>query len=307
MSFPKRDPSQRTCSHSHDRENVFGEETQGVCHTSADWFITRNNPPTVYKVPLGNDLNAGNPSVAQAGIPTALTNLGYNHVGDPDCMNGFVFVPIEVITASGGVLPRPGAIAVYRASDLSFVNWDELYVNSDNHGGWVALDPSNGVDLWSSSAALNGTGTQGLFKYAIDWNALLPGGGFIFWGGAGPAPHPMLNRLGQQLAIVDMQGGVFDTLGTALYLTNSGRASADGHGIFAFLKSGFYLGQTGNAYGPFNYQTSGGSDMEEEGLDFFPTSPGLTPNISGELHAVLLNNDTFDSDNWYFKHFRRFQ
>src|SRR5262249_18359110 len=150
---------------------------------------------------------------------------------DPDCMKDFVFVPLE---ASNDFAHTQGGVAVFSALDLSFVNSDVLYVNDDNHAGWVAIDPSNGMDLWASRTELSGTGVQGLFKYQIDWSQVRPGGGYIFYGGAGPA-GPLRNRTGDQLAINGMQGGVFNkgqggstSDGSILFLTNSDRGSRDG-------------------------------------------------------------------------------
>jgi hypothetical protein len=310
-----------------DRETVWSEEAQGVCHTDTHWFITRNwnktfssGEPTLFKIPLSADLNTYDPSVGEpAHIPGFLKRLGYGHMGDPDCITrdgeSFVFVPLEdprVFEDSTFDQGSEAGVAVFRASNLSFVNFDVLYVNDDKHAGWVAIDPSNGVELWASRTELASrrelerTGLQGVFKYAIDWSQVVPGGGFIFFGGAGPAV-PLKNRQGDLLRIKGMQGGVFDTTGSVLYLSNSDSDSADGHGIFAFLKNtGDWIGETADDYGQFRYTTSC-CFQEEEGLDFFPTNTSITPGISGELHAILLNNEIFGSDRIWMKHYTQSQ
>jgi hypothetical protein len=288
-----------------DRENIFAKEAQGLCHTSGHWCITRNGPPTLYKIPLSTDLNADNPSVAQTGIPPLLQAWGYNHMGDLDCINDWLFVPLEHESCTGTTCDRPGVVAVYRASDLAFVNWDYLSLNSDKHAGWVAIDPSNGNELWTSNTEIHSR--QDIVKYRIDWSRV-PDIRYYFLAGIGPAVE-MKNQRETPLSIKGLQGGVFDTTGRALYLANSDRDSVDGHGIHVFLKStGTWLGQTGNDYGPFRYTTSGpGENHEEEGLDYLPTDPSITPRIAGDLHAIMLNNDIFESDNVYIKHYKRSQ
>src|SRR4051812_27592826 len=49
--------------HPSDRENQLSQEAQGVCHSSTHWFFTRNDPPTLYKIPLSTDLNASSPAI----------------------------------------------------------------------------------------------------------------------------------------------------------------------------------------------------------------------------------------------------
>jgi hypothetical protein len=299
------------------QDTVWSNNAQGVCHTTTDWFIT--NTTTLFKIPLSADLNTDDPSVAQAEIPDFLKSLGYNHMGDPDCIihdgQAFVFVPLE---AAGN--RAEAAIAVYSASDLGFVNADVLYVNDDHHAGWVAIDPSNGFELWTSCGNLSDRKCQGqgILIYAIDWSQVVPGGGFIFFCCAGPPSVTLTNRKNDQLNIKGMQGGVFDSAGDVLYLSNSDRCSMDGVGIHAFLKStGDWIGETANNYGQFRYTTSGVVDIchigfeefEHERLDFFPTNTAITPGIAGQLHAILLNNALlpFDSDNIYMKHYTQFQ
>jgi hypothetical protein len=100
-------------------ENSFSNEIQGMCHDESSWFITHNDPPLLLKIPLSSDLRTAEP-IAAAFIPIFLRQKGYDHMGDPDCINGLVFVPLE---ASHHFDTTQGAVAVFNASDLSFVNW----------------------------------------------------------------------------------------------------------------------------------------------------------------------------------------
>lgn len=318
-----------------DRETVWANEANGICHSDAYWFITQNRPhvfsatepPLIYKIPLSADLNDDDPSVATAVLPSFLFDKGYDHMGDPDCIGGFIFVPLEHKSYS-----EPAAVAVFRASDLSFVTYDCLYANDDNHAGWLAFDPSNG-EMWTSRTELCGGdyfcisihscpgGIQGMFKYAVDWTKVVPDGRF-FLPGAGPTVV-LKDRRGEPLFVKGMQGGVFDTSGEVFYLANSDRGLCknpgmspfplfgyDGHGIWAFRKgTGDLIGESSNGYGPFRFTTTESpifdENEEEQGLDYLPTNPSITPGISGQLHAMLLNNDVFESDNIYIKHYKQ--
>jgi hypothetical protein len=288
-----------------DVENSFSEEIQGMCHDESSWFITRNHPPTLLKIPLSSDLRRAR-AVAAAPIPQSLREIGYNHMGDPDCKNGFVFVPLE---ATGHFATTQAAVAVFD-SQVQFVNWGVLYVNDDNHAGWVAIDPAgSGSDLWTSRTDMSRGDNRGRFyRYTIDWSQVVPGGGSIFLDGAGKVGR-YRNRFGAPLAIKGMQGGAFDIRGDILFVTNSDRESPDGHGVWALDKrTGELLGETSNGYGQFRYTTHGpDEEEEEEGLDYFPTNESITPGIAGQLHAILLNNDVFTADNFWMKHYKLFQ
>jgi hypothetical protein len=300
-------------------ENSFSEEIQGMCHDDLFWFITQNTlefvplPPPghhvlrgrLLKIPLSSDLRTARP-LAEVRIPTFLwqQGQGYVHMGDPDCANGFIFVPLE---ATGHFDTTQGAVAVFNASDLSFVNWDVLYVNEDNHAGWVAIDPADGVSLWTSQTDISQGSVRGKFYlYTIDWSHVVPGGGLIFRSAGLVGPYR--NRFGTPLSIKGMQGGVFNTDGKILFVTNSDHdPDTDGHGLWALNKNtGELLGEAHNDYGPFRYTTFG-IGLEEEGLDYFPTTSFRTPGINGELHAILLNNDVLDTDNFYMKHYELFE
>jgi hypothetical protein len=106
-----------------------------------------------------------------------------------------------------------------------------------------------------------------------------------------------------------MQGGVFSDDGAFLFTSNGyydGTCGADGCGIWVHNPAtGAYEGESGSGYGPFNYEIAGSSSGQEpEGLDYFPTTAARTPGISGQLHAILLNNDWIGSDSFWLKHYK---
>lgn len=280
------------------RERPWSEQAQGLCHTSTDWFIT--NRHNLFKIPLNQDMTNFDPPAGNVrGIPLA----GFDHMGDPACARDpntgteYVFVPLE---APGfAKIPR---VAVFRASDMRFVNWDVMFISIDRHSGWVALDPTNGEDLWTSGATLPSGGVQ---IYRIFWPNIESGLFFFGGGGFGTRPGPVLkNKIGKPLNISILQGGVFSADGTLLFLTNHG-TSGDGRGIFTLHPDGRYAGQSANAYGLFNLQVS--CCFEEiEGLDYLDTDSTVTPNINGQLHVFLLDQDA-GRDDISLKHYKPFQ
>jgi len=132
-----------------------------------------------------------------------------------------------------------------------------------------------------------------------------------------------------------MQGGVFSPLGD-LYMSNGDAENPSndipfGSGVIPGVRGGIHvfrapqdgklrlITESQNGSGSFNFEYHpggdtaglGGSHEEPEGIDWWdrdrsPSSPGIT----GELHAILLDNDGFfesgdsgDDDDLIFKHY----
>jgi|SRR5579862_2535090 len=94
-------------------------DSQGVAHDDGDWFFTTQD--WLLKIPVQYNLATPfNPAHPPAGVqtsgPNPLTSYGYDHLGDPDQVGGFLFVPVENSSNK-----HPPAIAVFKASDLTFV------------------------------------------------------------------------------------------------------------------------------------------------------------------------------------------
>jgi hypothetical protein len=66
--------------------------------------------------------------------------------------------------------------------------------------------------------------------------------------------------------------------------------------------------ESSNGHGPFNYEYSptnpivGGLNEEPEGLTLWDLDDGRAPNIHGQLHVLLLDNDD-SADEVYIKHY----
>ena len=322
---------------------LINKEPQGLAHSDTDWFFT--NTWAMFKVPLTGNVDSGEykgltclanldkgSSWLNTDIPGWLSDLcskivppagiaGCDHMGDPDQAQGYVFVPME--GCDGG----KAKVAVYRASDLSFVGADPLL---SANAGWVAIDPTidptGAHNLWTSDSA------RTLQRYTVNWGLLgskqpPPITGFLKHIDCAPNAYcssspgvttwsprdswPNVTDFNATLAplIAAGQGGVFSPDGRILYLSGSDTGSGtDGgyHGILAVnADTGEMLTKTGDNYGPFNYQREY-TNQEEEGIDYLDTldyywnhNHFVLP-LSGELHAAL---NFEDNHNLSIKHY----
>ena len=300
----------------------WSEEAQGVAHDASNWFITRNKDPWILKIPYGFDLatyiDVENPpeGVIVTGLPEDLGQgyHGFDHYGDLDQARGFLFVPVEA-----GIQQ---AIAVFRASDLSYVG----HVLIDQ--GWAAWVAYNIHDrlLYSSNVFIDNTDGNRLFRYTVDFDALKRGdkdaNGHLtaiqyqdcmaLYENNG---EPLLTPLGFTEDGTDyayMQGGVFTPWGD-LFLVNG-----DGENKTAsYQHGGIHLFRP-DADGKLRRQDD--SQSEGEGVCFYyeyhpqPVEPRQEPEgidfwhlvgapTGGELHVLLLENYDFSEDSVFLKHY----
>jgi len=260
---------------------------------------------------------------------------GYRHFGDPDCQtiagNDYVFIPVQGCASNSGTLPLPYVLVL--DSDLNFVaGWTlpsqpytditalatclnipldaNAYSNlmfSHGMGSWVAVRPSSAmtetsVDVWMSTDICNGLGLQ-------RYTGVLALPGWPMWPGL---PPPLITDFaGTPETFQALQGGVFSPSGRTLYLA-TGDLNHLG-GVRAIQPdTGQELTESGNNYGPFNFQQDEnyfclGSEciptgQEPEGLDFLDTRCPGTPvastgaaGQSSQLHVVMNHNGYYNT------------
>jgi hypothetical protein len=299
----------------------WSEEAQGVAHDASNWFITRNKDPWILKIPYGFDLATyidpenPPPEVRVTGLPEDLGQgyHGFDHYGDLEQARGFLFVPVEA-----GIQQ---AIAVFRASDLSYVG----HVLIDQ--GWAAWVAYNIHDrlLYSSNTFIDNTDGNRLFRYTVDFDALKRGdkdaNGHLtaiqyqdrmaLYENNG---EPLLTPLGFTEDGTDyayMQGGVFTPWGD-LFLVNGDGENKDA----SYQHGGIHLFRP-DADGKLRRQDD--SQSEGEGVCFYyeyhpqPVEPRQEPEgidfwhldgaPGGELHVLLLENYDFSEDSVFLKHY----
>ena len=277
-----------------ERQDDWTAECQGVTHDRDHWFITQKG--RVWRVPIRKDLRDhlehGVDGVRSRTIPVA----GYDHFGDPDCHEGTLYIPLEgkrqIIPFV--TVPRVPRIAAFRARDLQFL-WSAP-LPKQQKAGWCAIN-SKGV-LFSSNSRVtprNAKGEGPVFRYRIVGSNL-----------------QFLDRVvlrdeqGTPVVLDSMQGGTF---ADDQHLYISCGYYEDPHpswGLHLFdLRKQRRITRSTNGSGSFNYEfhPGGSTDEEPEGLTYWDLDGRNAPGIRGQLHAILLDNDS-NGDDVYFKHYR---
>lgn len=310
------------------------EEAQGLAHDSDYWYVTQNREhldPRMWRIPVTHDLGAG-VACGDAGVSChdwfdSGLMPPYNHYGDPDFYEfngrGYVLVPIECGGDDCSDAP-PNGVAIFRADKtLEFLAFEPF--PGQRSSPWVAVDPDG--RLLSSEF---GTGAK-FNRFYIDW-ALFQSDGERKLTITPLPPMLLQDEAGWPLDLPNAQGGEFSDDGRLLYLLNgNGRGDAlatEGLHVFQTRPgSGAECGEaeadpciiaqqiehSHNSSDPgFSYEfhpgaNFGASFQEPEGLTFWDLdADGRAPGLTGQLHAVLLDNDVAatDADEVFVKHYR---
>ncbi|MDH5426579.1 MAG: hypothetical protein OEY57_00180 [Nitrospirota bacterium] len=298
------------------RKNGWSDALQGVANDDKHWFFTQVG--RLWKFPISHDLNTkvyqpdSSKGILAVSIPKTLRDKGYNHFGDLDYFDGYVFIPLEGYQIEWrdlalhpkkiGVTPR---IAVFRASTLSYVG--SFLLPEQTHAGWCAIHPIT-KRLYSSNNHISSTNP--LFVYAFDWGQLktATASSILSWQ-ASPQKEFLFDGQGQNKMTIKpyLQGGDFSAYGEELYIVN-GKAdkftNTDG-GIWVFSGNDHRLLKRSSQSGEFKFEFHPGwSKYEEpEGITIWDVPSGKAPRIPrSQAHVILLDNDA-DTDEWYFKHY----
>jgi len=309
----------------------WSKEAQGLTHDADYWYIIQNVKyesckceGTIWRIPIGQDLTdddvaCDTPGVSCIGMSDDICDQGYTHAGDPAYYAydgvGYLLVPLE----QGD--PGP-AIAFFRAdASLALLGWFALdTVNpAQNALAWIAVDRHGVVYVGNHNATV-------LLRYTVDWNRLTHGDGAIAIQFAGYVQ--LRDENGAPLSLESWeQGGAFSDVAwlpfPLLYIMNGDMdASCDcGINVFEFRQSqsaeecapeppgclvALRVDKSTNGYGDFSYEYHPGYNRyeEPEGLTFWDLdADGRAPGISGQLHAIMLDNEVIN-DNVYIKHYR---
>lgn len=301
-----------------DRENGWSEELQGVCHDDNNWFFTQDG--NIWKFPVTHQLGleVKSPNTAK-GIYRNRVGL---HLGDIDCYKGYIFVP--VYNSKTRITPY---IAMYSAKDLQFITKCHIKRSGAHFYSlaWCAIDPRTGLLYTSDKHCSNGynDNTSPITVYSIDWDVL---NALKYVCDCGDSCTKFLNyyatvvlqdEKGNPLTLEHTQGGCFDNEGHLHFCNGYDKSYANSKGgisvftIPASLRQNTTVsvrrieksGQTGSD--AFRYQFTGTGD-EPQGLTYWDLNKDKrAPEINGVLHAIMLNNDATNPDDFYFKHYNR--
>ncbi len=307
-------------------EPVWSDEAQGLAHDDGNWYITCNDPPRLWKIPVGLDVQTADrrsPGVLVVEDLRTVPGLElYSHIGDPVCVQNpetgtwFLFVPMD------RHLQDPDfdyAVAAIDVTNWWYVDYD---VHRDDSGdydanvtsAWCAVD-AEGFLYFPYTFPNNGNppydGRHGVARYAIDWPELQPGGNLRL---VRAGEFPLLGEEGQRLDETNLdwrQGGEFSPSGELLYTvwgsSKDEEETVHRDGIHVFdTRTWRRVAQSANGSGLFNYQwdPSGeaGLGEEPEGLTIWDLDDRDAPNIWGQMHVLVLDNEV-TPDGIIMKHY----
>ncbi len=286
----------------------WSENAQGIANDGEHWFFTSKSGGLFkydanWQPVNGNDIG----KLGQVGFPPELEDMGIDHFGDPDHYAGYIFVPFE-----GN---HRAVIAAFRASDLKFVDWVDVFPIQPK-AGWVAIDPIERLLYTSDDHIVEGTP---LLRYMLDVDKIENDitGDFL----KSTTSIPVLEADGSPVSrkFIYMQGGVFTPSGD-LYLSvgKADDSPEDTRGGLHLLRrtpdnSAFLLvessvnvsGHVGEPVFAYEYHPGSSIDPEEEpeGIDWWDRDNAPYSRYRGQLHAILLDNDWGDDAIW-MKHYR---
>ncbi|WP_434427320.1 hypothetical protein [Nannocystis pusilla] len=283
----------------YDAETEWSNQGQGLANDGVHWYVAQASK--LSRIALTCDLASSSciqqtRSIAEVrdalGLPA-----GYNHFGDPDHHNGFLFVPVEGIAAG-----LPPLIVALSTPDMTPVASATVYVTPGIYNSaWVTVDPRDGSHLYEHGGTLNGS--LGVHGHRIDWGGLQLGiDNFLVY----EQNIVLEDHDTYPITLYTTQGGELLSNGV-LFLANS-QPGGSGAGLRAFdIETGTLLARAGSGFGPFDFQlTDPDSSLgdEAEGIDFLEIYPSsLVPGISeGSLHVLMINVD-IDTDNAFLKHY----
>jgi len=287
-------------------------ECQGLAHDTGHWFITLNNAagagvdpdPQIWKVPVTQDLETlddDSPGILITFIMDWAPVSSYNHVGDVDYYEyegtGYLVMPLTLEE-------HPNILAIFRASDLAYVAHAQLA--GDSGGGWCAADPDGYLYFPNYFPG----DVVGVAKYYVDWNAVHTSGQCVL-----PDPERIhcYFENGTYFNRTHAQGGEFTPSGELFYMVtgiNDTDYNPDYDGIHVFETQTWYRVQHSvRGYWCFNYDYDPSTleSEEPEGITIWDLDGAGAPGISGQVHVILLDNDAYDWDDVYIKHYAGFR
>lgn len=270
-----------------DRQTGWSEELQGVSHSNDHWFITQKN--RLWKIPVAVDLNGtiegDDPvrGIITAPIP-AILQPDYDHFGDLDYYNGYVFIGTEDTNGD-----HNACIACFDANTLEFIG-SVVLTQQGTHASWCAINPADGF-MYSSS--FDNVTALFCYRFSLENNNFTLSFDHL---------APLVTEDGEPYTLSGIQGGVFsagDNENT-LYLSSN---ASDTRGVQIFnWPDGTRIQEI------FIDLDLTGFGEEIEGITYWDLQPDAAPGIKGQLHVLELDNDELNSDDIKcFKHYALFR
>jgi hypothetical protein len=233
---------------------------QGVTHSDHHWYISQTQRlwKIDVKIALDQDFSATNSE--SVGFPSELSQ-DYDHMGDIDYYDGFVFAPFE----KGGGSTATALIGIFDASNLHFIGWDYVAPEQGIGAPWVAVNPADGL-LYSSP--FDDVSSLLVYKFNIN------GGNLSL-----TLDHRchLKRRNGKSLKISGIQGAVF-TDNNLLFIVSDKEST---RGIYEFeMPEARMIDFMPIPDDDFDF------GQEREGITYWNLRRGHAPHISGQLHVL---------------------
>jgi len=310
----------------YDKRPGWHPNCQGITHDESHWFITRD--AKMFRIPETHDLSLhvnSNPDVVELSITDVSDLSGYNHFGDLTHYEFEEHHYLVVPVTGEGVIP---VMAIFESVDEpnAFIYKGKYMLSGLGNVGWCAIDPQG--YLYTSDSPLNY-----IVKYKIIWGDVATNTVTFIK----QTPNIQLkNENGVGLMIENMQGGVFSDSGSLLFLVSGYydshyaeeginvidtatwkriRRSKSNNIICIEPCSDPYtpsccLNWVDDTCGgdPFCYEFHPGGLFENreepEGITYWDLDDGNAPNISGQLHVLMVDQEASDDDDSvYLKHY----
>ena len=312
-----------------DRDNGWSDKLQGVANDGQHWFFTQEKK--LWKFPVSHNLHfkvtKADPSkgISMVKIPATLADQGYNHFGDLDYSDGYLFIPLEGKMKYGLFDLKEknlaSKIVVFRASNLEYIGIFPLS-SEQVKAGWCAIHPQT-KKLYTSDISISEANP--LFTYSFDWEQLratTPPSTFSW--ASPPQRVSLFDTQGQKIITLKeyMQGGEFSQGGKELYLVNGKQGLDRDGGIWVFSGNDFRKIKKSHQDGDFAFEYKPERFQEPEGITIWSLPDGKAPGIpKSEAHVILLKKSETKWETvpllghplpkpvkkWYFKHYEIFR
>lgn len=265
----------------------FLESCQGVAHDGTYWYFTANGDNGRQGVFKYNQSMNQIKSLRFSGNINLRSIPELGHVGDPDCYQGKIYIPIQ----------NPHGFLVMDTSlSATSVNWFPTQKIGDSHP-WCAVNPWNGM-LYTSTF----NGEKSLNDFDL-YPKLFAYDRFTF-------QRKKSDDITLKVPTQRVQGGCFTENGK-LFLTSDAK-NFDGKKTVKFnrIKNlGTSLKPSITCYSVINGHYFGAIGiMRESGITYTQEVEGITywakkeKNRNTNLHVVLLENE-LGTDEVFFKHY----
>ncbi|SIN96148.1 PLAT/LH2 domain-containing protein [Fibrobacter sp. UWB11] len=292
-----------------DREPGWSNELNGICHDASNWYMTQDG--NIWKFPVSFDLNT---TIKNEDKTRKVYKYHYgHHLGDCDCFNNYLFVPV---TDDGAPY-----VVVFSTNDIHKVIARNVMLLPDGRSfsdmAWVAINPKNGL-LFTSDGYI--TKNKPIYVYSIDFEMIRLGKNNFL------KLHAQVNLKDEEFDdYVErscMQGGCFDDSNNLHlcngYYKNEHSNKKGGITVFEIPNLPYKpndevlvkIKARSNQSHDFRFQFNS-YGQEPEGLTYWDLDDGKAPGIRGQLHAIMIENnavsDAFNGggDDLYFKHYRK--